>query len=237
MPYKKKTIYRKKRRTYKRTNKVPVKIKKYVKSTIERRKEIKYISSNIDATQGHTADVFSLIAWPAQGVESFDDAENLNGGSSNRIGNMITLRSIRFTFNVLPGDDTNLLRLIIFQWLAPTEGVDWVPNLGDILATNDGGTGQIYQPLNLYNKKNYHIMYDKVYNFAMIAGSKSQIFRRLMFYGKKIKVKNIVFNENNTSGFGAGILKGKVFYIMVSDSALAPNPSIAGNIFTTFTDA
>lgn len=237
--YRKKT-YPRKKRTYR---------KRYTRSGLNKteKKQVRAIAKRVDNSMKDVKFSYyeftttisdnwtgpdAAVGWPAQTVQGFGNIADLMNTQSGRIGNSINLKSFDFSYTLYAGDSVNNVRVIIFQWLLDNTTV---PTVGDIVI----GTGGAYdwlKPINYEYRRNFRILYDQVHGLSTNAGNNNTITRKLKFYGKRLPVKKITFETNTAQGFSASIIKGALYYMLVSDSAVATHPRIEMNGFMRFTD-
>lgn len=235
MVFKRKAPRRKfvRRRTTRR-RKPRMSLAKMVQKVIDRTKQVKHtqLEYSFAVTNGYT--LLMPISYPAQGIKAFDNYQDDNDEEGQRIGNTIFPKSFQFNYSLEAGDSTNFLRITIFEWLLPTSASDEVPTSGDIF--ENPATGFAYlSPLNYDNRKNYHILHDKVYK--MVTGAANQIMSgKLTFTVRKLRVKKWIFTGDSQTGVEASLVKGNIYMFAVSDSSILPHPSFSYSTRLTYTD-
>ncbi len=144
------TFQRKRRTNYRKKPQYPlnprqkVEVKKMIQSNIE-------LKSFDEALGGVTVSDTPIIArWFAitQGV-----------GNTQRIGNQINCKYMQLKYQMSAGDNTNIMRYIVFQWREDNLGN--APSVDDILyrgANSNPWTNALY---NYDNRHQYTILYDR----------------------------------------------------------------------------
>lgn len=146
-----------------------------------------------------------------------------------RNANRINLTSLYFqidTFIPTSGDNTNIVRMVLLQWLkdAPT-----LTAIQQVLYSGSTGGFNIYSPYNIDYVGSYKILCDK---FLPMSFNGSNRIKSVKKYITKSLYKNIVYTSAGTPT----INKGEFFLILVSDSQLAPHPAFEGNFRLRYTD-
>lgn len=198
-------------------------------------KDLKFAQYDFTTTQNTTwTGPVSFILHPAQSVAGYGTILDLANSQSGRIANEIEVVHIQWNFQIIGADSSNVFRIIIFQWMVDNSQDQ--PAVGDIVM----GTGAFFphlEPLNYQNKAKYRIMYDKTHQLSTAAGNDLTINRHVSFYGKKIPVKKLKYTDNTQNGFGAYMVKGAIYYMLVSDSSVVSHPTINWKVRMLFTDA
>lgn len=205
MPFKK--TYRRKnyRKTYRKKNNT-LATKKYVKKQISKDIETKYFD----------------IQRPSDDIDYSGRIDRLTGVSqgttdSTRIGDKLTMRSLRISYEATVADSTNMVRFIIVQWfpnstlLAPTSSYV-LSTIGSALAP---------QSPYIHDYKNqFNVLYDKVH---ILSTDYPRIVRKFWL---KMKWAKKVIN------FSAGTSEGSnhLYMIRISDSSAVTHPT--SNILT-----
>lgn len=174
-----------------------------VKTLINRRIETKFFP--------YAATSFAVISTP---ILDNSWAQVPQGDSdTQRNGDHIMWKKLRFRYQLLAGDTTNLVRIIIFQWHPSSTPV---PNA--ILLTGPSGGADVYSCLNQDTRQMYKIIYDKTHslvgngtpNFPVT--SVSQTFVNRQFSLSKCQ-KNVQFNAGTT------VSTNTIYLMFLSDSA------------------
>lgn len=191
--------------------------------------ELKYTCSYYYDNITTSPQIFELVNWPVQGVEGYNSDQNFNDiNGAGRIGNQISVKNIQWRFTISPGDNTNFIRVIMFQFM--DNSTVTVPIVGDILCNY--GNSPWLQPINVLNRQKIKILFDKTYHIQ--TGGLSTITRTMNI---KPPIKSIRFTRDTTAGFPAEIIKGKLYYLLVSDSGTIPHPGWINTTRLCFTDA
>lgn len=230
MPYKRRTF--KKRRTFRKKGMpLNVKQKRQVRTIVKRLNppELKYTVGYFNQGVTNVASINTLVNWPAQGIEGYSSEQLLtNATGAGRIGNMIAVKNIQWRFKISIGDNINYVRVILFQFMDTNVLV--TPIAGDVICdpTNSGHL----QPINPLTKGKIKVMYDKL--FHLQSGGLETIVKKLNI---KPKLSNLKFTSNVTNGFGAELIKGNLYYLLISDSGAIPHPFFENTVRLCFTDA
>lgn len=174
-----------------------------------------------------------LITHPPQGIKGYNDVFDLQAGQSQRIGNTITPYAIQVNYTVTGADSSNVVRIIFFQWLMDDQTA---PQVGDILM-GTGTSSSVLQMRNYVNKKNYKILYDKTHTTSTNAGNNLTIVKHVIIPAKRLKIKQFKYLNDSSSGFAPNLIKGNIYYMMASDSAVISHPQVYFNSRMLFTDA
>lgn len=173
--------------------------------------------------------IYEFVEWPDQGTGGYISDQLLDSVSgSQRIGNMIAVKNIQWRFTISIGDNINYIRVILFQFMDNTTVV--APVAGDVIC--DPNNNGHLQPLNPLNRQKIRILYDKLYHLQ--SGGLETISKKMNI---KPPVRNIKFSANTTAGYGAEIIKGKLYYLLVSDSGVVPHPSWTNTHRLCYTDS
>lgn len=122
----------------------------------------------------------------------------------SRDGREIDLKSILIRFDCIHDDSTNVVRMILFRWMAPGD-----PTAAQVISSNNSIYAPI-SPLNEENTKHIQVLYDDL--FATTTNSDAATVGKIY---KKLKGKAVW-----ASSAGAGS-KGHLYLLVVSDSALS----------------
>lgn len=226
MPYKKRT-YKKKRYNRKSKRSMVKTIARVVRQINP--PEHKYTVGNFFTNITDVANIYELVNWPIQGTEGYADDQNLtdtNGAS--RIGNQITVKNIQWKWTISIGDSLNYVRVILIQFM--DNNILAGPLAGDIIA--DINNLPWIQPLNPLNRQRIRVLYDKTFNLQ--SGGVETITRTI---NVRPPLKTIRFTSNATAAYPAEIIKGKLYYLLVSDSSAIPHPKWQNTTRLCFTDA
>lgn len=154
---------------------------------------------------------------------------------TTRIGDRITLKSmqLRITFvgsettAVLPADNYNQFRFIVFQW---KDRVSGNPAVADLLLNGPSGAVDIWSMLNHDNRQNYNILLDKTITCVNNSSTAAVVpvtgyqanhvqHRVWNFNFKKINKQLQYVAASATDG------TNRLFYLMGGDSSATPHQS------------
>lgn len=167
-----------------------------------------YCSANLVAGTSYVDNYIGREIFPA----GFDFRIEIVGAESNA---------------VLTADQTNLTRVLVFQWMD-----DATPTAALILQ-NTAATTACMSSIRAKNYNNINVLIDKTFStwttatLSNFASSNAYSMRR---YIKGKKMRTIEMD-------GANVIKGAIWALIVSDSGVAPNPGYSGYCRLTFTDA
>lgn len=211
--------------------------KKVAKREVKNDKEVKHTQyESVQVATDSSTTPASYVFWPAQGVESYGNIEQEGLTQGQRIGNAIYLKSIISNFQITLGsgvttDSENVVRLTIFQWM--DDIALHYPTFGDVFC--NAPTGYPYlATFNPDSKGKYKILFDKTYTLSQNAGNPFTIIRKINI--KNFKRRKIIFDQNGTSGYNAAIYRGGIFWLLTSDSSIAPHPTITWSSRMNYTD-
>lgn len=141
--------------------------------------------------------IFQCVSAPGVGEapDNFDNAINLV-----RDGRKIKVTSMRWTFDYILGDATNIIRTIIFKW--KTSGM---PQISDVL---ENLSGDLWSAGYKRGNRQYRILYDRLYNLHT---SKPQILKQW----KWKRGPYITYNGDLRTDW----CNNMIFIIFISDSA------------------
>ena len=137
------------------------------------------------------------------------------------IGSKFMPAGLQFRFGVVNGDNTNMFRLVIFQWLQEA-----TPAINGILQTFS-----VYAPLNVDNRENIIVLRDML--IPLYAHGNANIhLEGCMVYVKGKKMVPCFWNRALQVW-----QKGSIYVLMLSDSAAPPSPTVSFWSRLTFTDS
>lgn len=161
--------------------------------------------------------------------------------SDGAIGNQIRLLSLQFNLQFVLSDATNWIRMVIFQWYddtTPTGAVttNAVPVWNRIFQFANGAGGT---PIDQYERMSpylvgtgrgpiFKVLKDE--QFTLDVDNPQQLFKGFINKGYR---KEIGLNYSIVIPSGVN----KIWVMLVSDSAAAPNPTITGNFRSRFIDS
>lgn len=214
------------RRTYRRKGVSAKGVKRICKKTINAQKQIKSIYQFYGpAPVSNSAFLGSLVFVPPQGVGAYSNEET-SPGDAERVGNTFYIKSIvaNFEFNI--GNIANeyaMVRLVIFQWMDDTSTE--VPNYGDVFENKNLGTADpLYlAPINYQQRRAGKIRIIKDMRINLVAnGSNAIVHRNIKI--TRLKYRRLQTTTNGDQGWNGNIIKGKIFFFVVSQTSLLENP-------------
>jgi len=208
MPRKFTKRYTRKKYGSKRSSKLAT--KKYVKSQLSKEIELKW--SHFERNDS-VSDIGILVDYTqlTQGVDI-----------NQRIGNKIQPKSFKVDIAFVPGDATNRIRMIAFQW-HPNDATD-TPSISELILHST--VGYITQgPLYPVYRSQYTLLKDKMITFS--ANTPTLIHKRFTLKPKKM----CTYNYGTTTG------TNHIYIAFVSDSAAIPHPQYTLTGMLKYTDA
>lgn len=196
--------------------------KRTVKRLIHNVEELKYFILNTSGTTG------------AYGIASFSDVPQ-GDTDITRDGDRLQWRQIKMRCTMGPpglADTAANIRLIMLQWKPNT-----VPTVPEILLNGPSGGADSESHYNHDLRQQYHIFYDKVFKLTGSGSAATDPLTSLSKMITKVTVsmkrlnKNVQFSGGSTTG------TNKFYYILGSDSAVAPHPGYSISFKTFFTDS
>lgn len=132
-----------------------------------------------------------------------------------RDGDQVEAYTVDLRYYAFTQDATNLVRVILFQWVPNTAIA--TPTLADILL--NAGTYDALAPYETDNHQMWKILYDRTHSMAQTGAASANVTKLIR---KKIKVsrKKVQFEGGTTDG------TNKVYMLVISDSGVANHPGI-----------
>lgn len=192
--------------------KTPYTVKRYVKKQLSKIVEYKHLLANVSMNPPNNGTVIGVINIP-QGVSD-----------QERIGDKITVKSIRLKYSLAIGDATNYVRFIIFQWKQNTVYTS-APTVPSILASV---TPTIYSQYNWDNRSNFQILYDRTHTLLSN--------RPNVFVTRRINIKYLA-KQLQFVGGSATVGSNMIYCLAISDSSAVPNPGILASFDIVYVDA
>jgi len=181
-------------------------------------KEVEYKVTDSTTTAGNvtsTGTVVNLLASLTRG----DDYIN------NFLGNRINPAGIQVRYAFRSGDPSNIMRVLIFQWMDST-----TPVVSGILQT----PATCQSAILVSNRTNINVLHDRIYQGSETYAGALSYFDSVPSKSVYIKGKNIFPVE-----FQAGantIQKGGLYMLLISDSGAAVHPTASWYTRVTFAD-
>jgi hypothetical protein len=178
----------------------------------------------LDSAVSSSGTVYSLANIPA------------GAGQGQRVGREVKVKRMDISFEIFPSsgglflspDTYNTVRIILFRWKVDTAMA--TPVLGNILDTASSAVAYPTQfPYNYDGRKNYHIIWDKVFqisNFPVYDGTNvvrefvKTIHVKKSFYGRKLGSTTINWDSTNV------FPDDNIYALYISDSAATPDPQV-----------
>lgn len=210
MPYRRRTTGTYKRR-YKSKRRVAPAVKRYVKRVVNKAEETKYIDvlPNITASSV-TFGYVDLLGGISQGTSI-----------ANRIGDKIKLIGIRYLLQLLPGDNENVCRTLLLNYVK-----------GGAASSAPSALQTLLGPVT--TRSSFVVYKDWVHEarYVPVDGSTSTTVSLNKYYQGFIKLNKII-NYGGT----ANPVTNTMMLQLHSDSLAAPNPGITGYFRVYFKDA
>jgi len=173
--------------------------------------DYKVVDHFANPTVSGTGYIQSLLANALPGTSFYDEF----------VGSKIQPAGIQFRFGIVNGDNTNMCRIILFQWLQEA-----VPAINGILQTFS-----VYAPLNVDNRENIIVLRDMLIPLYA-SGNANVMLAGDMVYVKGKKMIPCFWNRALQVW-----QKGNIYLLMLTDSAAPPSPNASYWSRITFTDS
>lgn len=169
----------------------------------------------IDVTdKGNGTNQIFIVNNPAQGDTDI-----------NRQGDKLRMLSLTIRGNLIIGDSTNVIRMVIFQWYS---GSNSIP-LEDVTEASDSSGRQWMSPYKHDHAGKFKILYDKTFNMTNVGDNAQIVFKKTVnFRGKNAYVE---LNNGTTT-----VNTNAVYVSFVSDSAAVSHPTLNYYYRLRFTD-
>lgn len=142
----------------------------------------------------------------------------------DRTGATVQNMTLDFTYDILVGDATNLLRVTLFQWYE--NDATSPPNL-NTLYENGGIAPNVSMWNTRYRNKEFAILYDRKHVLTQTSNDQVHVDRM----GLKPKRNKITFNPGSVLG------NNKIYLIVSSDSGVVPHPDFFYQLRINFKNA
>lgn len=146
-------------------------------------------------------------------VDQFGVAITQGTRDDQYIGSKINISYFMMRFDLVFGDAINVVRMLIIQDL-----VSGVPTAANVFQSV-GNTRAPQSPLDRQFDKTYRVLYD--HTFSLDSNCNPQRIGKVKLGMRKFRP--VFFND----AIGT-VEKGGIYAVMISDSAIAPNPSYQG---------
>jgi len=140
-----------------------------------------------------------------------------------RIGNRIHVKHFSLRFQVILGDTTQIVRLLVFRW-RPDTGSD-APSLSEIVTDTGSNTRSVLAPFLMQNPSRFDILVDRLY--SMDAYHQTFVDR--------VELPLNFYASYTSNGVNTG--QNHIFTFWMSDSTALPNPTVSFESQLVFEDA
>lgn len=213
-------IYMKSKRAYgkkryrKRVTRSGKSFTRKVQTVIRKTAEKKYVAFNSSAAGIDTGGLILRFTEVPQGDTDV-----------TRDGDQLTIRSLQFNYVLTLADTTNVMRVILFQWFDSTQSVQPIPS--NILIDTAIGRA-VASPYSHDYRYQFKILYDKTH----VLDSNTPVINRRVFLKRfPFKHKKIQYVGASSTNHNNGL-----FALVISDSAVGPNPTITYSGKFNFSD-
>lgn len=190
-------------------------VKAMLDSTLKENMELKYYDTSDSATGIGFSGFASSLCTPAQG-----DTD------TTRDGDRIHIERVWFHYGWSNGDNTNVVRVILFQWFPNS-----APAVSDILL-HTGSAQAPWSDFNWDNRQEYKILYDKTWYLSAYYNGGAKV----KGLSKPLIIKN-GFRRNLQFQAGATTGTNQIYKLILSDSGAVPNPLFNSWSRIEFTDS
>lgn len=180
-------------------------VKSTVNKTLNQRVEKKFHDSNNSASTPSYSGAITTINDVAAGTSDVQ-----------RVGDELRMRSLKLRYAITPGDATNMVRAIVFQWFDDT-----TPTLASILEI----TGDVLAPLSPYKHdlqyskpKMFHVLHDKLY--TVDTTTHTQVLGGCDI--RRFANRRVHFTEGSSTPDN-----NRLMLAFISDSAAVNHPSVS----------
>lgn len=175
---------------------------------------------NVDSSQATSiANTGSILSLGLDGLAT-------GTNQLSRVGNEIYLKSLYIKGKVTIADTTNVVRVMIVQWMKETASFT---ALQQILFNNSIAGFTWESPYAKEQAGNFKIIWDRTFNLTNVQAP-IILFRKRLTRGFK---KNIRYNSQIGGNL---VVKGALFLVALSDSLAIPNPGIDFETRINFVD-
>lgn len=199
-------------RRFRKKGKVPKKIREYVRKTIVKESELKYIFNFNPG--GTAAPLRPDTSYPAAPGEVLNRMQQGSAGTQ-RIGDRIKVRRIQIWFKIDAVTDPALVRLMLVRDLKPNGAHPTSALLFE--SSNLADTNPVYAVLNEdQTPSRFHVLRDQVYKVNVFGGATDRAEKIVGYWDVRIKnPKPTIYSGN--AGTIADILENAYHLIWFSD--------------------
>lgn len=182
--------------------------KKQVKQMILSDQELKHFEFSISPVAiSYSGSIYSLTDIP-QG----DDDQS-------RDGDTLKLYDVQSRYSIVVGDATNIMRVLIFKWDAPS-----TPTVAGVIEDAGGNPYSALSSIRHDARQYLHILHDRLHTVS----TSNSIVHNVVW--QKLK-GSIQYQTASTTG------SRKVYLLIISDSAAATHPTFTAYNCVRFTDS
>jgi len=176
-----------------------------VKSIMDDKKQVKWV----------------YVVYPynsiSTGFASYDHTQIAQGVAFNqRVGSSLVLKNMRFRGQLVVGDTTNIVRMLVYRWHPDTNSD--IPQASEIFTASSDPLSSLIH----YKQRRFKVLADKL--FTLDTYNPTQIF------DFELKLKSVVNFTGATSG------AEHVYVLFLSDSGAAPHPSVTMGVDVNWYD-
>lgn len=199
-----------------------------VKRIVERSSELKYFALNVlGAPISSTANVSSAPFAVPQGITD-----------TTRVGDELTWVSTKFRFEIVNSqgalsDVYNNMRLMIFQWHPNS-----VPTAADVLIPGPSGSPDILSTYGHDRRAEFTVLYDETFKTVGNQLAATTPATSIITTGVQTRDVSLRFARKKCGFTGASTNANEMLYLLiVTDSIVAPHPTISYQMKTFFRDS
>ncbi len=159
----------------------------------------------------------SFVATSVPGTAVLTSLTATTNGTTDltRIGDRINLFSIEFRWTVLVADSSNVVRVVLLQWLSD-DGID-APSLAKVLAN---AATPVNSPFNHDNKAKFIVLYDHRVLLSTYEPNRGDTVE-LLLPASRVQPE-VMYQAGASTG------QNNLYALMVSDSGPSPHPVLEG---------
>lgn len=198
-----------------------------------------FMRSNQDYKVTDTATTNASVNITGSPISLVANLSRGSAGLNNFLGNVITPISLQLRYSVIGAESSSLIplgpdtynntRIIVFQWFSQT-----VPAPLDIIM-NTGSAGAPFSAIQINNTSKIRVLHDKMIttylnNFDGTTTTSTAQTGKCYIKAKRMEPMTFATNASSISE------NGNIFIFYISDSSVAPSPTITWYSRLTFTD-
>lgn len=202
-----------------------------VSKIVHRNQELKYVVASLTATAiTSTAGVVSTPFDVAQG-----DTDTTRDGDRLMWAGHIDLSLEVTNGQGSLGDVTNMIRVVLFQWVPIS-----VPTAGDVFLAGPSGVADCFSHYNHDQRQQFKILFDRLFKTAgssYFNGTFESPTTAITSTGvKRFKVSLAKANKQSQYAGGSTVGTNKIYMFYVSDSSAVTHPTLAYSTKIVFRD-